>query len=72
MTKKDKTYELILKNLTNEISKEEQILLEKELSKDKSLRKLYVCYSSLGKIVNFYGQINNYFTCSIFFAVLPY
>lgn len=38
MTKKDKTYELILRSLTSEISEEEKGLLEKEISKDASLK----------------------------------
>ena len=29
--------------------------------KIKSIRKLYFCYSSVGKIVSFYGEIINYF-----------
>ena len=33
---------------------------------------MYFSYSSLGKIVSFYGKKTNYFTCFVFFVVLPY
>lgn len=54
MTKKDKSYELILKNLTDEISKEEQLLLENELSDDRSLRKGFMGLFSFWK--NFFPK----------------
>lgn len=46
MTEKDKTYELILKHLNNEISKKEQILLKKELSNDRQLKKSFTSLSN--------------------------
>lgn len=54
MTKKDKTYELMLKSLTNEISEEEQALLEKEISKDRRLKSSVLGLSSFWK--NFFPK----------------
>lgn len=42
MTTKDKTYELILKSLIDEISEEEKDLLDKEISKDGSLKTSFI------------------------------
>ena len=33
-----------------------------EPEKIKDIRKWYICYSSLGKILSFYGSKKNYFT----------
>lgn len=54
MTKKDKTYELMLKSLLNEISEEEKELLDKEISKDKKLKKGFFSLISFWK--NFFPK----------------
>lgn len=54
MTKDNKTYELILKKLTEDISKDEQRILEDEVNKDKRLRKSFMGLLTFWK--NFYPK----------------